>query len=155
MLVEGVASYGLELFRAQPDLDAVFVPIGMGSGFCATVAAREALGRTAEIIGVVADAAPCYALSFEAGKPVSTNSADTLADGLACRVPDENALAVMLDHASRVVRVSEAEMKAAMRHYFTDSHNVAEGAGAAPLAALLQESDLWRGKKVGLILTES
>ncbi|HAA90918.1 MAG: hypothetical protein CMM48_17090 [Rhodospirillaceae bacterium] len=153
VLVEGVATYGLEMFRTQPDIDAVFVPIGMGSGLCGTIAAREALGSKAEIIGVVADTAPCYALSFEAGKPVSTNSADTLADGLACRVPDENALSVMLDYAERVVRVSEMEIKAAMRHYFTDCHNVAEGAGAAPLAALLKERERWRGKKVGLVLS--
>jgi threonine dehydratase len=153
LLVRGVASYGLEFFRAVADLDAVYVPIGMGSGLCGTIAAREALGLKTEIIGVVAEQAPCYALSFAAGKPVSTNSADTLADGLACRVPDADALAVMLDHAGGVIAVSEDEIKAAMRHYFTDTHNIAEGAGAAPLAGLLKERARWAGKKVGLILS--
>ena len=153
VLVRGVSSYALEFLRRLNDLDAVYVPIGMGSGICGTIAAREALGLKTRIIGVVAEEAPCYALSFEAGKAVSTNSADTLADGLACRVPDPNSLEVIIDKAERVVTVSEAEIMAAMRHYFTDTHNVAEGAGAAPLAALLKERELWTGKKVGLILS--
>jgi threonine dehydratase len=153
VLVRGVSSYALEFLRKLDDLDAVYVPIGMGSGICGTIAAREALGLRTRIIGVVAEKAPCYALSFEAGKAISTNTADTLADGLACRVPDPNSLEVMLDKAERVVTVSEAEIMAAMRHYFTDTHNIAEGAGAAPLAALLKERNLWSGKKVGLILS--
>lgn len=151
LLVRGVASYGLELFRAVPDLDVVYVPIGLGSGICGVIAAREALRCKAEIVGVVSANAPTYALSFAAGKPVGTNSADTFAGGLAVRVPDEAALDVMRRHAARIVRVTEDEMKAAMRIIFSDTHNVAEGAGAAPLAAALQERDGLRGKKVAVI----
>ena len=153
MLVAGVGSYGLELFRSVPDLDAVYVPIGLGSGICGVIAARDAVGSRAEVVGVVAANAPAYALSLEAGAVVSTNSADTMADGMACRVPDAGAFEAISRGAAGVVRVSEDEIKAAMRHYFTDTHNVAEGAGAAPLAALLKERDRWQGRKVGLILS--
>jgi threonine dehydratase len=152
-LVQGVASYGLELFRANPDLDLVYVPIGLGSGICGTIAARDALGLATRIVGVVAENAPCYALSVAAGRAVSTNSADTLADGMACRVPDAGALEIIRAGAERIVTVSEAAIRAAMRHYFTDTHNVAEGAGAAPLAAALQEREAVRGKRVGLVLS--
>ena len=151
LLVRGVASYGLELFRAVPDLDVVYVPIGLGSGICGVIAAREALGCEAEIVGVVAENAPTYALSFAAGEPVSTNSADTFAGGIAVRVPDPAAVDVVCRHAARIVQVSEDEMKAAMRVIFSDTHNIAEGAGAAPLAAALQERDRLRGKKVAVI----
>jgi threonine dehydratase len=150
-LVLGVASYGLELFRAVPDLDTVYVPIGMGSGICATMAARDALDLETKIVGVVAEGAPAYALSFAARKPVATNAADTMADGLACRVPDAQALDLILKGAERVVTVGEAEIKAAMRHLFTDTHNLAEGAGAAALAALLKESEAMAGKRVAVI----
>ncbi|MFO1056812.1 MAG: threonine dehydratase [Dongiaceae bacterium] len=152
-LVEGVASYGLELFRAAPELDTVYVPIGLGSGICGTIAARDALGLATRIVGVVAENAPAYALSFAAGRPVSTNSADTLADGMACRVPDPQALEIIRAGAERIVTVSEAAIRAAMRAYFTDTHNLAEGAGAAPLAALLQERERMAGRRVGLILS--
>src|SRR5260370_1429354 len=135
LLVRGVASYGLELFRAVPDLDAVYVPIGLGSGICGVIAAREALGQTAEIVGVVAANAAAYALSFAAGKPVSTNSADTFAGGLAVRVPDEAALDIIRPSAARIVTVSEAEIQAAMRILFTHTHNVAHSSRPAPLAA--------------------
>jgi threonine dehydratase len=151
LLMRGVASYGLELFRAVPDLDVVYVPIGLGSGICGVIAAREALGCKAEIVGVVAENAPAYALSFAAGKPVSTNSADTFAGGIAVRVPDPAAVDVVCRHAARIVQVSEDEMKAATRIIFSDTHNVAEGAGAAPLAAALQERDRLKGKKVAVI----
>jgi threonine dehydratase len=151
LLVRGVASYGLELFRAVPDLDTVYVPIGLGSGICGVIAAREALGLTAEIVGVVSENAATYALSFAAGKPVSTNSADTMAGGLAVRVPDPEALDIICRGAARIVRVSEAEIRRAVRILFTDTHNVAEGAGAAPLAAALQERDRLRGKRVAVI----
>jgi threonine dehydratase len=110
LLMRGVASYGLELFRAVADLETVYVPIGQGSGICGMIAAREALGLKTEVVGVVAENAPTYALSFAAGKPVSTNSADTLADGLACRAPDAEALAIILKGAARIVTVSEAEI---------------------------------------------
>ena len=151
LLVRGVASYGLELFRAVPDLDTVYVPIGLGSGICGVIAAREALGLTAEIVGVVSENAATYALSFAAGKPVSTNSADTMAGGLAVRVPDPEALDIICRGAARIVTVSEAEIRRAVRIVFTDTHNVAEGAGAAPLAAAFQERDRLRGKRVAVI----
>jgi threonine dehydratase len=152
-LVLGVASYGLELFRAVPDLDTVYVPIGLGSGICGTIAARNALGFKTKIVGVVSENAPTYALSFAKRAPVSTISADTIADGMACRVPDNDALAIILAQAERVVTVGENEIKAAMRHYFTDTHNIAEGAGAAPLAALLKERNKMVGKRVALVLS--
>jgi len=153
VLARGVGTYALELFRAAPDLDAVYVPIGLGSGITGVMAARDALGLKARVIGVVAENAPAYALSFAAGKPVATNSADTMADGLACRVPVDLAVAAINKGAERIVTVSEAEIKAAMRAYFADTHNVAEGAGAAALAALLKERAAMAGKRVGLILS--
>lgn len=152
-LIAGVGTYALELLGERPDLDTVYVPIGMGSGISGLIAAREGLGLTTKIVGVVTENAPCYALSFDAGKPVATKSADTLADGLACRTPDPVAVEVIRKGAERIVRVGEDDMLAAMAHYFTDTHNIAEGAGAAPLAALLGERDKMAGRKVGLILT--
>jgi threonine dehydratase len=152
-LVAGVASYSLEFLSAVPDLHAVYVPIGLGSGICGMIAARDALGLKTEVIGVVSENAATYALSFKAGKPVPTNSADTVADGMACRVPVPEAVARINRGAARIVEVSDAEIKAAMRHYFTDTHNVAEGAGAAPLAAALKERERLAGKRVGLVLT--
>ena len=151
LLVRGVASYGLELFRAVPNFDTVYVPIGLGSGISGVIAAREALGLTAEIVGVVAEGAPTYALSFAAGRPVSTNSADTMAGGLAVRVPDPEALDMILRGAARIVTVSDAEIRRAMRILFTDTHNVAEGAGAAPFAAALKERDRLAGKRIAVI----
>ncbi len=152
-LVQGTATYALELFRGVPDLDAVYVPIGLGSGICGVIAARDALGLGAEIVGVCAERAAAYALSFEAGRPVATNSADTMADGMACRVPDADAVAIVNAGAARVLAVSEDEIAAAMRAYYTDTHNIAEGAGAAPLAALTREREAMQGRKVALILT--
>jgi threonine dehydratase len=125
----------------------------MGSGIAAAIAARDALGLATRVVGVVAEKAPMYALSFERGEPVSTNSADTMADGLACRVPDPEALSIILAGAERVVTVSEAAIQSAMRAYFTDCHNVIEGAGAAPLAALLQEKNRMAGRKVAVMAT--
>ena len=150
-LVRGVASYALELFGAVGDLDVVYVPVGLGSGISGVIAARDALGLATEIVGVVAANAPTYALSFAAGKPVSTNSADTMAGGLAVRVPDPEALDIIRRGAARIVTVSEAEMRRAMRILFSDTHNVAEGAGAAPLAAALQERSRLAGKRVAVI----
>ena len=152
-LVRGVASYSLELFAAVPDLDALYVPLGMGSGICGAIAARDALGLATRIVGVVAELAPTYELSFEAKRPVATNSADTLADGLAVRIPNAEALAVILEGAERIVAVSDDEILAAMGDFFSDTHNIAEGAGAAPLAALMKEREAIRGKKVGLVLS--
>lgn len=152
-LLHGVATYGWELFNAAPDLGTVYVPIGLGSGICSTIQARDALGLTTEVVGVVAENAPAYALSFETGKAISTNSADTIADGMACRVPVADALEIIGKGAARVIRVSEAEIKAAMRAYFDDTHNLAEGAGAAGLAAALKDTRRKAGAKVGLILS--
>ena len=153
ILVRGVATYGLELLRAVPDLDTVYVPIGLGSGINGALAARQALGLKTRVVGVVAERAPTYALSFEAGQPVATDSCDTVADGVSVRVPDADALAIILEGVERVVAVSEDEIEAAMRAYFADTHNLAEGAGAAPLAALIKEKDAMAGKKVGLVLS--
>lgn len=152
-LVNGVASYALELLRGAPLLDTVYVPIGLGSGICGTIAARDALGLPTRVVGVVSTAAPAYALSFAAGKVVATNSADTMADGMAVRGPDAAALKIILAGADRIVQVSDPEVCAAMRAYYEDTHQLAEGAGAAPLAALLQERGRMAGKRVGLILS--
>ncbi len=152
-LVAGVGTYALELLRAVPDLDTVYVPIGLGSGICGLISARDALGLGTRIVGVVAEGAPAYALSFRERRPVTTERADTMADGMACRVPVPEAVATILSGAERIVTVSDAEIEAAMRHYFTDTHNIAEGAGAAPLAALLRERAAMHGRRVGLILS--
>jgi len=153
VLVRGVASYGLELFKGAPELDTVYVPIGLGSGICAVIAARDALNLKTKIVGVVAANAPTYTLSFRAGKPVATNSADTMADGVACRVPVAQAVELINKGVDRIVELDEHEFEAAMRHYYTDTHNVAEGAGAAGLAALLKERDRMLGRRVGVVLT--
>jgi threonine dehydratase len=153
LLVRGVGSYALEWFRAVSDLDTVYVPIGQGSGICGVIAVRDALGLRTRIVGVVAEQAPAYALSFARRTPVSTETSDTMADGIAARVPHPDALAIILDGAERIVTVSEEEIQDAMRWYFSDTHNVAEGAGAAGLAALLQERQAMKGKRVGLVLS--
>jgi threonine dehydratase len=150
-LVRGVATYSLELLRAVAGLDVVYVPIGLGSGICGMIAARDALDLKTEIVGVVAANAAAYALSFSAGRPVSTNSADTIADGLACRVPHPEAFEFIRRGASHIVTVTEAEIRASMRVLYTDTHNVAEGAGAAALAAALQERGRLAGKRVAVI----
>jgi threonine dehydratase len=152
-LVRGVATYSLELFRAHPDLDVMYVPIGQGSGVCGAVAARDALHLRTEIVGVQAQGAPAYALSFAAGRAVSTASADTLADGVATRAPDPQALDVIMRRVARIVLVSDAEIANAVRCLWTDAHNLAEGAGAAALAAALQERTRLSGRKVGLVLS--
>jgi threonine dehydratase len=150
-LVGGVATYAYELFTAVPDLDAVYVPIGMGSGISGVIGARDALARPTRVIGVVSEALPSYQRSFLEGRPVSTPPVATIADGLACRVPNPTAVATICAGAERVVAVSDTAIRAAMRHFFTDTHNVVEGAGAAPLAALLEEREAVRGKKVAVI----
>ena len=152
-LVRGVASYALELFEAAGALEVVYVPIGLGSGICGVVAARDALRLRTEVVGVVAARAASYALSFAAGRAVPTATADTLADGVACRVPNEEALATILRGVARVVTVEEEEIRSAVRHYFTDTHNLAEGAGAAALAAALQERRRLAGRRVAVVLS--
>jgi threonine dehydratase len=152
-LVMGVATYALELFRKAPDLDVLYVPIGQGSGICGCIMARDLLGLTTEIVGVQSTEAPSYALSFAAGTVVTTETSNTLADGMATRVPDADALAIIRKGASRILQVSDDEVAAAIRAYWTDTHNLAEGAGAAALAAALQEKPRLRGRRVGLILS--
>jgi threonine dehydratase len=152
-LVLGVATYALELLRKVPDLDVLYVPIGQGSGICGCILARDLLGLTTEIVGVQSTEAPSYALSFAAGMVVRTNSSDTLADGMATRVPDADALAIIRKGASHIVQVTDDEIRTAIRALWTDTHNLAEGAGAAALAAALQEKPGIRGKRVGLVLS--
>ena len=152
-LVLGVASYALELFRAVAGLDAVYVGVGMGSGICGLIAARDLLGLKTEIIGVSAANAPATARSFAAGKVVATSSAHTFADGLATREPNEQAVAMICRGAARMLEVGEEAIAEAMRHYFDDAHQLAEGAGAAPLAALIQERTRMAGRKVALVLS--
>ena len=151
-LVRGVATYAYELLTEVPDLDTLYVPIGCGSGICGCIAARDALGRDTRIVGVVSEHAQTAKLSFEAGHPVATASARTFADGMAVRVPVDEALAIYGTGAERIVAVSEAEVAEAIRTYYHDTHNLAEGAGAAPLAALMQEKDAMTGRKVAVIL---
>lgn len=151
-LIPGVATYALEFFRGAPALDKVYVPIGLGSGISGVIAAKHALNLDIEIIGVVSAHANTYQLSLDAGKVVPTNSADTIADGLAVRNPSEAALALMSKEVSRVVTVTDDEVLAAISHYFTDTHNVAEGAGAAALAAILKD-DSNQGQRIGVILS--
>jgi threonine dehydratase len=152
-LVLGVATYALELLRAAPGLDVIYVPIGQGSGICGCILARDLLGRKTEIVGVQSTEAPSYALSFAAGQIVTTETSNTLADGMATRIPDEQAFAIIRKGASRIVQVSDEEIGEAIRAYWTDTHNLAEGAGAAALAAALSEKDSLAGKRVGLILS--
>jgi threonine dehydratase len=152
-LVAGVASYALEFFRGAPPLRRVYVGIGMGSGICGLIAARDQLGLTTEIVGVSAARAPASALSFTAGHAVATSTALTFADGLATREPDPDAIATICAGAARVIEVSEDAIAEAVRIYFDDTHQVAEGAGAAPLAALLADRSRSAGQTVGVILS--
>lgn len=150
-LVAGVASYALELFRAAPPLDRVFVPIGCGSGICGLIAARDALGLATRIVGVVSTGANAYAQSFRAGRAIETPTADTIADGMAVRIPVPEALAEIRRGAEDVIEVSDADVEDAMRAYFDDTHQVSEGAGAAPLAALMKWPQR-RKRRVAVIL---
>jgi threonine dehydratase len=151
-LVRGVATYALELFRAAPPLDALYVPIGLGSGICGCILARDLLGLSTRIIGVQSDRADAYARSVAAGRVVTTDTANTSADGMATRIPDPDALAIIARGAARIVTVTDQEVAAAIRAIWQDTHNLAEGAGAAPLAALMRERDAMRGKRVATIL---
>jgi threonine dehydratase len=151
-LVAGVASYALELFRAVSHLDTVYVGVGMGSGICGLIAVRDLLGLKTEIVGVAAVKAPATSLSFAAGRPVGTASALTFADGIATREPNADAVATICRGVARFIEVSEDEIAEAMRIYFDATHQIAEGAGAAPLAALLQERPP-ASRNVGVILS--
>lgn len=152
-LVRGVATYALELFRGAGELDAVYCPIGLGSGLCGILRTRDLLGLKTEVIGVVAEGAPAYALSYAAGRVIETNASNTIADGMATRMPDPDALAMILQGAARIVTVTDAEIGAAVRAFYSDTHNLAEGAGAAALAALLQERERQAGRRVGVVLS--
>ena len=152
-LVKGVATWSLELFRAAPLLDALYVPIGLGSGICGAILVRDLLGLDTEIIGVQPTGAPAYARSFAEGHVVTLNRADTHADGMAVRQPDPDAFAMIRDGAARIVTVSDDEIADAIRAYWTDTHNLVEGAGAAPLAALMQERTCMKGQRIGLVIS--
>jgi threonine dehydratase len=152
-LVAGVASYALELFRAGPNFDAVYVGVGMGSGICGLIAARDLLGLDTQIIGVTALNANATALSFAAGRPQPQRSARTFADGLATREPNPQAIEWICRGVSRWVEVSEDAIAEAMRIYFDDAHQIAEGAGAAALAALLADGSRMLDKKAAVILS--
>jgi len=152
-IVRGVATYAFELMEAAPDLDTIYVPIGCGSGICGIIAVRDALGLKTKVVGVVSTEAQTAKLSFESGNLVETDSANTFADGMAVRVPVKEAFDIYSRGADRIVSVSDDEVAEAMRIYFHDTHNVVEGAGAASLAAMLQERDVIRGTNVGVILS--
>lgn len=151
-LVHGVATWALELLRAAPDVETLYVPIGLGSGICGAIAARDALGHRARIVGVVSASAPAYALSLAAGHAMSHEATTRIADGMACRTPVPAALRTIARGAERVVRVTDDEVEAAMRALFTDTHNVAEGAGAAALAALLADRERAPGRPAAVVL---
>ena len=151
--VHGTGTFAMELFNGAPELDTVYVPIGLGSSICGMMAARDAMGLKTKIVGVVAKDAPAYAMSFRAGEPVSHSATTQLADGLACRTPVPESLELILLGAERVIEVTEEEIAGAMRAFFEDTHNVAEGAGAAALAGLMQERQRMQGKRTGVILT--
>jgi threonine dehydratase len=153
LLVRGVATYSLELFRAVPDLHTLYVPIGLGSGICGAILARDALGLRTNIVGVVSALAPAYARSLELGRAVSCEVTTRIADGVACRTPNADALAVIQRSVERVVEVTDDEVERAMGAIFDDTHNVAEGAGAVGLAAILRERDRIAGRRVGFVLT--
>jgi threonine dehydratase len=153
LLVNGVASASLELFRAVPDIETLYVPIGLGSGICATVAARNALGSSAEIVGVVSAHARAYAASFAARRAVDAEVTTRLGDGLACRTPEPEALEVIWKHVDRIVEVTDDEIARAIAILFQCTHNCAEGAGAAAFAAILKERGRLAGRKVAAVLS--
>lgn len=152
-IVLGVATYWAELFRAVPDIDVVYAPIGQGSGICAAAAARNVYSPKTRIVGVCSAQAPCFARSFEAGKVVEAPVSTVLGDGMACRKPDADAVAIILENVERVVEVTDAELAEAMRRIFAMTHNVAEGAGAAAFAAAWRDREQLQGKRVGLTLS--
>lgn len=152
-LVLGVSTYAKELFREAGELDAVYVPIGLGSGICGVIQMRDLLGLKTRVIGVVADNAPAYAQSFAAGRVIASNSSATFADGVAVRGPDPEALRIILGGADRVVSISEDAIAEAVRTLYRTTHNLAEGAGAIALAAVAAERESLAGKRVGVIMS--
>lgn len=151
-LVKGVSTYALEFFRAHPDLDTIYTSIGMGSGICGIVSAREALGLKTKIVGVCSKHAPMMADSVSLGEMVERPATTYIGDGMACRKPAEASFRIVSTYVDHIVQVSDEELTDAMRAYYVDTHNIAEGAGAAPLAGLMQEKAEMQGKKVGVIL---
>ena len=151
LLVAGVATYSLELLQAVKDIDVVYVPIGLGSGICGMLAARDALGLKTEVVGVVSAHARAYALSFDARHAIESPVTTKLSDGMACRVPEPAALKLILEGVDRIVQVTDEEVSAAMRMMFECTHNVCEGAGAAALAAATQEKARLAGRKVAVV----
>jgi len=152
-LVVGVATYAYEFLATVKDLDTIYVAVGMGSGICGLIQTRDLLGLKTKIVGVVAEGAPTFALSFAAGKIINTDGADTIADGVATSEPMQQGFDMILQGADRIVSVSEAQIKSAMYRYYLTTHNLAEGAGAVPLAGLVKERETMKGKKVGVILS--
>lgn len=153
LLVRGVGTYTVELLNAAPEIDTLYVPIGLGSGICGAIAARDALNLRTTIVGVVSAAAPAYARSFEQGRAVSHEVSTRIADGMACRTPNDEALDIIRRGIDRMVEVTDDEVEGAMRAIYDDTHNVAEGAAAAGLAALMQEKDSLRGRTAAVVLT--
>jgi threonine dehydratase len=152
-LVLGTSTYALEFLEGAPELDVVYVPIGLGSSICGVAAARNALRRATEIVGVVAEQAPAYALSFAQRRVVEADATTAIADGLAVRRPNADAVAVIVQNVARMVKVSDPEIMGAMCALYEDTHNLAEGAGAAALAAAMKERENLRGKRIGAVLT--
>jgi threonine dehydratase len=152
-IVKGVATYWAELFRAAPDIDVVYVPIGMGSGICAAAAARNLLSPRTKIVGVCSSHALASSRSFAARAVIEAPVATKLGDGMACRKLDAESIAIMVDNVERIVEVTDAELAEAMRAIFRLTHNVAEGAGAAGFAAAWRERESLAGKRVGLSIT--
>lgn len=152
-LVMGTSTYALEFFKGAPPLDAVYVPIGLGSSISGISAVRNALGLKTEIVGVVAEKSPSYALSFAQRKIVEAPSTTQIADGLACRLPNPDAMEIIWQNVARIIAVSDAEIVEAMRALYQDTHNLAEGAAAAALAGLEREASTQRGRRVGMVLT--
>ena len=151
-LICGVATYWWEFFRAVPNMDITYVPLGMGSGAAAAINAKRALSHRVKIVGVVSSHATAYADSIAAGRVIESPATTVLADGMACRIPDQAALDVLIPHIDHIVQVTDAEVAQAMRDIYTDTHNVAEGAGAASFAAAMQQRTALNGKVIGVTL---
>jgi threonine dehydratase len=152
-LVMGTATYALEFFQAAPPLDAIYVPVGLGSSICGVAAVRNALGLKTEIVGAVSSESPSYALSFKKHCVVEAPATTAIADGLSCRTPNAEAMEIIWSNIDRIVELTDAEIAQAMRAYYQDTHNLAEGAGAAPLAAAIKERANLPGKRIGLVLS--
>jgi threonine dehydratase len=152
-LVAGVATYAVELHEQVPELDVVYVPVGQGSGLCANIAVRDLLGRGTEVVAVGAEGAPAHALSFQAGRPVTTPDVDTFVDGVATRVPDEDAVDVMVHGAARFVQISDQATEQAMCYLWQTTHHMPEPSGAIALAGLLADTARPDGAVAAVIMT--